>query len=86
MDSPDLKLLKSLADTCRKAGITAFKGFGYEFSLDLSAYRPRKARSTETTEESDDTQVGPSWDELSDDEKMFYSSSGFITPGGPSAE
>jgi len=33
MDSFDAKALKRLADTCRKAGISNFKGYGVEFTL-----------------------------------------------------
>jgi hypothetical protein len=33
MDLTNPKALKKLAETCRKAGITSFKGFGVEFTL-----------------------------------------------------
>lgn len=47
MDKVDLKLLKKLADTCRKAGIKTFKGQGLEFTLTedapISSYKKSKA-------------------------------------------
>lgn len=49
MDLPDTKLLKNLANACRKAGIKSFKGFGFEFTLaEVIPKAPRvKANTTE---------------------------------------
>lgn len=33
METPNLKLLKKLADSCRKAGIKEFEGYGFKFTL-----------------------------------------------------
>ncbi len=45
MNLPDYKLLKKLADTCRKAGIRQFKNSDFEFTLTddapVSAYKKR---------------------------------------------
>lgn len=36
------KDLKKLADTCRKAGISTFKGFGVEFTLGAVPHKARR--------------------------------------------
>ncbi len=47
MELPDAKALKELADACRKAGITSFKGGGFEFTLgDKPEPTKRKRKST----------------------------------------
>lgn len=79
-DFPDYKNLKKLADSCRKAGIKSFKGFGMEFTLTddapQSAYKLSKSvrkaapELTPTTDGSDAIET----DSLSDDELMMWSS------------
>lgn len=44
MDTPDMKTLKRLADTCRKSGIRSFKGYGIEFTLDEALAPQRRER------------------------------------------
>lgn len=41
---PTAKELKKLADSCRKAGIKAFKGYGIEFTLSDDAPTPTRRR------------------------------------------
>lgn len=50
METPNLKLLKKLADACRKAGIKDFEGYGFKFSL--SGYVPstRNAKKTQAVD------------------------------------
>lgn len=44
METPNLKLLKKLADACRKAGIKDFEGYGFKFSLSDHVPSARSAK------------------------------------------
>lgn len=72
MDSKlDLKLLKKLADQCRKSGIKEFKGYGMEFSLadhvPASNYKKSKEKQFYTQEEVETEGT------LTEDELLFWS-------------
>lgn len=77
MEVPNYKVLKKLADACRKAGINSFKGFGFEFTLDdnyapaTSKKKPIKVdNSAPTAEERFET------DTLSEEDLLFWSAGG----------
>lgn len=78
MDTPDLKLLKALADTCRKSGITTFEGYGFKFTVDSEQVVTRKPRgkSAKVETNSDLGQEIEQWDNLSEEEKLYYSVGG----------
>lgn len=73
---PDYKILKKLADSCRKAGIKSFKGFGMEFTLSddlpVSTYKQSKMTKVESSSTvlGDD---GIETDSLSEDALMMWS-------------
>lgn len=73
MDAPNLKLLKKLADSCRKAGIESFEGYGFKFTLGEVYHSPRKT----TPSRPGSTEVNPEpkqeSDELSPEALMFWS-------------
>lgn len=69
----DLKLLKKLADACRKAGISSFKGHGIEFTLG-DAPQPKVAKSTPKTNHDDGKD--PVSDDPSPEELLFWSAGG----------
>lgn len=58
MDAPDFKVLKKLADACRKAGIKQFKGHGMEFTLTdeapVSNYKKAKVSKVDSTTGNDE--------------------------------
>lgn len=71
-DQPDLKLLKKLADACRKAGIQTFKGHGIEFTLSHVAPESnyRRAKKSPVSEA---TQGPIETDGLTQEELLFWS-------------
>lgn len=77
-DIPDYKILKRLADSCRKAGIKSFKGFGMEFTLSdeppMSAYKltKRQKESARTVTTSSDSKFET--DSLTEDQLLMWSS------------
>lgn len=78
MDKPDLKLLKSLADTCRKSGITSFEGYGFKFTVDSEMAVTRKPRTPAPQSDLGDEVV--EWDAMSEEEKLYYSVGGMPLP------
>ena len=79
MEELDTKLIKKLADACRKAGIRQFKGYGIEFTLSddappQSAYKRKTAPKQETQQPADPLSPTDGWDSMSDEEKLFFSS------------
>lgn len=76
----DPKELKKLAAACRAAGIKTYKSGDLEFTLNEEAppspYKKRKAKSSTTASNQDDGQkvVTEGWDDLSEEQKLFYSS------------
>ena len=72
---PDYKILKKLADSCRKAGIKSFKGFGMEFTLSdeipTSNYKANKASKQIAQADSSDEIES---DSLTDDALLMWSS------------
>lgn len=81
MDDFDSKALKALMDTCRKAGVASFKGFGVEFTLadDKQQAPKRKRRAKVMTEHQMQQELSGAPDEgfesdsLSEDALLFYS-------------
>ncbi len=79
MDLPDPKALKKLADACRKAGITSFKGNGFEFTL---GDKPGAAKPKAAPEASGNDSF--SSDSISEEALLFWSVGGDNNiPGGP---
>jgi len=79
LDQLDTKALKRLIDTCRKAGVQEFKGFGVEFKLSDEALNSTPVQRTKAEQKA--TQVltteelkAITAEQLSDDELLFYSS------------
>lgn len=74
MDLPDFKALDKLAKACRKAGIRTFEGYGFKFTLDDK--EPKKTRKSKSGHENptSDVETEDTWDALSDEDKLFYSS------------
>ena len=50
MDLQDPKALKKLVDSCRKAGITTFKGFGVEFTVGPEPEKRHRRKAERTIE------------------------------------
>lgn len=79
IDNFDPKALKRLADTCRKAGIDSFKGYGIEFTLAPQTNKPKRTRkkstlSTETQQFLDTLEETTiETDELDPESLLFYS-------------
>lgn len=73
---PDFKILKKLAESCRKAGIKSFKGFGMEFTLSdeapVSAYKQTKESKKSAQTVTDDSEIET--DSLADDALLMWSS------------
>jgi hypothetical protein len=73
----DLKLLKKLADTCRKAGIKHYKDKDFEFTLTedapVSTYKKKLSNHSPILTQSD--QLIPS-DSLSEEELLMWSAGG----------
>jgi hypothetical protein len=74
----DLKMLKKLADTCRKSGIREFEGYGYKFTLDdapvtADMSKAQLKASGSVSEDKYDT------DSLTDEELMFWSAGAMPT-------
>lgn len=76
MQLPNIKALKKLADTCRKAGIKHFKSAEFEFTLTeeapLSAYKLTKQSKATSNNVTTDNKAFES-DTLSDNELLFWS-------------
>jgi hypothetical protein len=82
MDSFDPKELKKLAEACRKAGISSFKGYGVEFTLS-EAIPPKKARkrSQKASTSLYDGLPDDIKSELpTEEELLFYSAGGVPVP------
>lgn len=77
MEELDTKLIKKLADACRKAGIRQFKGYGIEFTLSDDAPPQSAYKRKHAPKQPDNTPADPAsldgWDKLSDEEKLFWS-------------
>ena len=72
------KEIKRLADSCRKAGIKTFKGYGVEFTLSDEAPLSNYKKSKHVTAPSAvDTKFES--DSLSEDDLLFWSSG--VLPG-----
>lgn len=69
------KELKALADACRKAGITSFKGQGIEFTLGALAPKPKKTRNPKPTATigTTATSIVPETEEMSQEDLLFWS-------------
>lgn len=68
----DTKSLKKLADICRKAGITHFKGDGFEFTLgDLPEKKTQKSQLFESPTEQIESE---GFEDLSEEDRLFWSS------------
>lgn len=77
MDLPSAKELKKLADACRKAGITHFKGSGLELAIGDAPTKEakRKAAPKGTTEQQTAADTGaPASDAYTEEELLFWSS------------
>lgn len=76
----NLKELKKLADTCRKAGITHFKNEHYEFTLTdevpVTYYKKNKEAKAAPAP---DTNTKFETDSLTEDELLFWSTSSPIS-------
>jgi len=68
----DIKELDKLAQLCRKRGILKLKTADIE--LELSEFAPQSTRQTSAKTSAIDDSGEKAWDELSDEEKLFYSS------------
>ncbi len=71
MDFPSPKELKKLAAACRKAGIKAFKGPTFEFTLSDDAPMSNYKRSKQSTSPQPDKPFVS--DSLSEEDLMFWS-------------
>lgn len=74
----DLKALKKLADTCRKAGIKHYKCNDFEFTLSdegpISNYKKRSAQKTSAEPTQPEGLI--SADNLTEEQLLFYSVAG----------
>lgn len=71
------KLLKKIADECRKAGVTRFKGFGLE--LEISAEAPQSKYKQQKAKAAPVQHAGPDQPEvegLSEEDMLFWSVGG----------
>lgn len=88
MDSkfPTSKELKKLADACRKAGITSFKGGGIEitFSDNPAPTATRRRRAASAPQETPAAEGPFKSDTLSEEELLFWSIGGnqIVDPTG----
>lgn len=73
MDSLSPKDLKKLADSCRKAGIKSFKGYGVEFTLSDDAPVSNYKRTKGNTPQPDNGKAFES-DTLSEEALLMWSS------------
>ncbi len=83
MQAPlDPKQLKKLADECRKAGITSFKGYGVEFTLSeeapVSRYKAKKAQAGAGKKVYHQGPEEPETEDLTEEQLLFYSVGGGI--------
>lgn len=80
---PDLKELQKLIALCRKTGIKTVKIGELELTLSdevpVSKPRGKAAKKAEQTEESKLSEFD-SWEALSDEDKLFYSSTSQPAP------
>lgn len=72
----DIKSLKKLVSFCHKNGITKYKAGTFEIELAKISVKPKKDPTT-STGDSQGVPEFPSWDSLSPEQQMFWSS----TPG-----
>lgn len=77
METPNVKLLKKLADACRKAGIKSFKGYGFEFTLDELVPSAKKQAKVVEEPAKPAADNGPEipfeTDSLTNEELLFWS-------------
>lgn len=73
MALPNVKEIKKIADSCRKAGISSFKCADFEFTLTpeapVSNYKKKASNYKETPDNSEPDTGG-----LSDEDILFWSS------------
>ena len=74
---PNLKLLKKIADACRKAGIETFEGYGMKFTILREVPQSNYKKSKEKAQHAQPTTlVDESFDSLPEEDRLFWSVSG----------
>lgn len=71
MNAPDIKLLKKLADACRKAGIETFEGYGFKFTLGASV--PENTKSAKKAATFNDVDKAFESDTLTPEQLLHWS-------------
>jgi glutamine synthetase len=83
-----LDLLKEIAKTCRKAGISYFKNQEFEFTLtdaEPKAQKPRgrpAAKKAQATSSQSELVEGEGFDSLSPEDQLLWSSGAFAASEG----
>lgn len=80
MTLPDLKELQKLIQLCRKTGIKTVKLGELELTLaDEAPVSKPRGKAAKKQEEEAKPGVYDSWEALSDEDKLFYSSTGQVS-------
>jgi hypothetical protein len=84
MTKEDLKLIKEIAATCRKAGISYFKNDKFEFTLTGEAPQPQKPRGKAAALKANATSIqddveSEGFDKLSPEEQVLWSAGAFAS-------